>query len=481
MHPDTNHDLIFSNDGQSDVDAVPTLANLEWAIKIWAANLIQTKDSSGNLSPSAVLETPLSIFLFGDALETTGDLYIGTNELISGSILDNWLDELEDSIKNQFINAGVMPPDYLPINILIESLKSGVFIQPLSQYGRVILTSTNNVGPSYIGGIGDRSFSGYFLTRIAGGHYIDASFAYAQLNILYDPSFEGQEPQIEATGNGISNEFGDEIVTAKMSLEFSSNYDLRPKLLNGLGGLTLWIPEANLWAYADDPEGNIAEVAATIIPPQGSYEETKTIILQRNPSVNNRYEGVYDRFFGEGVYKIIYTAIDVAGNAASPLTRSITVEDSNSPLDVSDLNIIKACTDEIHLNWLPSESSDAQGYRIYFKPPGEEEYLWSDVGNVHQTSITGLDLLANPGIYEFRVTTYDRVPLESLGSTKYFNTSILGQNQQPIAVAGWNQELIVGKFVQLDGSHSFDPDNDSVTYSWSILSEPSASHAQLSD
>ncbi|MCK5604718.1 fibronectin type III domain-containing protein, partial [Candidatus Pacearchaeota archaeon] len=469
MHPNLMHNVIFDNDGQSDVDATPTLANLEWAIKTWAANLIQMKDSSGYLSASAVLETPLSIFLFGDSHTITGNLYINNIELISGSILDNWLDELEDSIKNQFIIAGVTPPDYLPINILIESPKSGSFIQPLSQYGRVILTSTTENGPSYLASDGSNSFSGYFLSRIAGGHYIFPSFAYAQLNILSNPALEGQEPQIEATGNGISNEVSDEIRTACMSLEFSPSYDCRPKLQNGLGQLTLYdIPAVNLWVYADDPENNMAEVAATIIPPQGSYEETKTIILRRNPSVAYRYEGVYDRFFGEGVYTIIYTAIDGAGNAAHPLTKHMIVSDSTQPLDVTQISSEIFTNDVIKLAWNPSESPDTQGYRIYVTPPNSDEYLWGDIGNTFIVMIDNLDLINNPGEYAFRVTAYDRANLESLGGT--INHDTTGHRSRvPIPCVSWNQ---VHKYytldLVLDASSSFNPEDSVLTYQWKV-------------
>ncbi|MGQ9602400.1 MAG: PKD domain-containing protein, partial [Candidatus Bipolaricaulia bacterium] len=54
-------------------------------------------------------------------------------------------------------------------------------------------------------------------------------------------------------------------------------------------------------------------------------------------------------------------------------------------------------------------------------------------------------------------------------------------NRPPIADAGLDQEVDVGERVQLDGSGSFDPDGDSLSYSWAFISKPSGSMAALSE
>jgi hypothetical protein len=59
--------------------------------------------------------------------------------------------------------------------------------------------------------------------------------------------------------------------------------------------------------------------------------------------------------------------------------------------------------------------------------------------------------------------------------------SIIASNRPPVAASGLDQTVIVGRTVHLDGTGSHDPDGQSVSYAWSLVSKPVGSVATLSD
>jgi len=54
-------------------------------------------------------------------------------------------------------------------------------------------------------------------------------------------------------------------------------------------------------------------------------------------------------------------------------------------------------------------------------------------------------------------------------------------NTAPVAEAGTDQTVAVGENVFLDGSGSFDSDDDPISFTWSIISKPEESLAELDD
>ena len=121
-----------------------------------------------------------------------------------------------------------------------------------------------------------------------------------------------------------------------------------------------------------------------------------------------------------------------------------------------------------------SKSSDVDGdpltYRWSFtnKPTGSVAAL-SDQTIKKPTFAVDL-----PGTYVVQLIVNDGL-LDSAPATVTVSTL----NSRPVAEAGPPQTVNVGDKVQLDGSASYDPDKDPLSYFWSILSKPVASGSTL--
>ena len=81
-----------------------------------------------------------------------------------------------------------------------------------------------------------------------------------------------------------------------------------------------------------------------------------------------------------------------------------------------------------------------------------------------------------PGTYTAQLVVSD--PWESSAPDTVVITTL---NSVPIADAGPNERRLVGSTVTLDGSESYDPDGDALTFAWTFVSVPQGSVAALSD
>ncbi len=121
-----------------------------------------------------------------------------------------------------------------------------------------------------------------------------------------------------------------------------------------------------------------------------------------------------------------------------------------------------------------SGSADVDGDPLTFfwsfvsRPPGSAATL-SNPAAVNPTFTADV-----VGLYVVQLIVNDGL-LDSLPDHASMSTS----NTKPVASAGVDQTVALGSAVTLDGSGSFDPDNDPITYSWSLVSKPTGSGATL--
>ncbi|BAS29362.1 PKD domain-containing protein [Limnochorda pilosa] len=112
---------------------------------------------------------------------------------------------------------------------------------------------------------------------------------------------------------------------------------------------------------------------------------------------------------------------------------------------------------------------DALSYSWYFvsKPPNSNAALSDDAtGTPSFVPDVG-------GEYVVAVGVSDGI------SDSEPDTVTIAANSRPVARPGEDRVVLVGSSVEMDGSASFDPDGDPLTYEWSLLSKPSASGAAL--
>jgi len=117
--------------------------------------------------------------------------------------------------------------------------------------------------------------------------------------------------------------------------------------------------------------------------------------------------------------------------------------------------------------------------------PDPLSYSWTLVSVPSGSSLTQANLnddqnvVANIipdalGQYVFELEVFDG----SLSGTA--QTTVIVENQRPVAEAGSDQNALNGDAVNLDGTASFDDDQDTLTYQWQITEQPEGSNVVLS-
>jgi hypothetical protein len=125
-----------------------------------------------------------------------------------------------------------------------------------------------------------------------------------------------------------------------------------------------------------------------------------------------------------------------------------------------------------------SASSDPLGRTLTYAWSFNSKPAGSTATLSNPTAVNPTFTVDQPGNYVVQLVVTDSAGLQSTPSTVTLSTT----NTPPVASAGANQHVTqIGATIQLDGSQSFDPDGDPLTYQWSLVSIPTGSRATLSN
>jgi len=361
-----------NNDGYSDeVDSEPSLDNLRASLLDWASSSVG--DSLG-----------LTVCIIGAA--NKGEIRINDTDILTPDSLRAWL----DSVK---IISGNFHSD-----IIIESPYSGSFIDQLTDSNRTIITSTSSDSMAFYVDSGMVSFNQFFWNNIYQGMSIGKAFLSAKDEMTTLPEiFSSQDPQIEATGDSVSNTQED-YDTANL-FNIGSTYlmnDMPPNIIGGgsYSGTTsnenlhvvinqsifkqefATLQGVTLWTIIDDAEKNIKDVKAILFPPNKTllknlkknsnisfYTPVVNLNIYDMTETNNsgKYEAIVKDFPEEGVYTALFYAVDGLDNVAHPNVKQISISG----------NLVSVKHDKIKI---PEEFDLSQNYPNPFNPVTKIKY-----------------------------------------------------------------------------------------------------------
>lgn len=248
----------------------------------------------------------LVLYLIGEGRPR--QFVLNSANAVSGDELDQWLDELQDSIPGT-------------VTVIYDADDSGSFIPlltPNPDKKRIVISGTSSNQPALFSSKDTVCFSLFFWQAVSDGLNLRDAFLNAE-NAL-EPFFLGtfrRYPQLDDNGNGIPNERSE----GQTALNYTIGAGIRmttdvsvadnSQIINGetvnVGKITLSGTVKDVWAVVIPPGYNSYEIDAA------SAEELNKISLTRTDS--DAYEGTCSRCFETfGTYQIVVYAEDTQGN-----------------------------------------------------------------------------------------------------------------------------------------------------------------------
>ncbi len=287
-------------DIEQRIDALPTKANLEYAIREWAADA-----------------DDLVIYLLGPGSGET--LRLHNTDVLTADEIATWIDELQTTLSGR-------------LTLIYDASQSGTFLPALQaplEIARTVITSTAATENALFVANGAVSFSNFFWTQVFNGQSLEGAFTHAKeaLSALHD-----QLPLIDSNGDGVSD---------VLDLSAARNQFIGTGPTRDGAGPTIFsvetpvvINESNSGTISVDDvidADGVARVWAVVRPPNLRLDTSGSPILTL-PSFTlpRQYTGAYsviwDGFVSAGSHQLAIFAMDAIGNISRPVLATVAVE-----------------------------------------------------------------------------------------------------------------------------------------------------------
>lgn len=237
---------------------------------------------------------------------------------------------------------------------------------------------------------------------------------------------------------------------------FEDNHFIGPDITE-YGGAGLFIGVRGITVRRNIIEGS----------PSGVYTHAHEILINNNLFLNNNTgisvasnwaEIYHNVFYGNGL------AVH-SSNRPSILKNNIVYLTDSADEGFNDVD----CEVSHNLQNISSSTSP------WFDAGTIADPLFVDVDNLDfhlQENSPCIDAGTDVGIiYDYDQQTIPCNGIPDIGAFEYQGNCDPSDNRRPIADAGENQTVGSGDFVELDGSNSYDPDEDSLYFSWTSPEE----------
>ncbi len=292
--------IDVTGDGVNDRHADSTLAALTDAVTVWAAE------------PGT---TELILYLTDHG--TDGAFRLNDAETLSATLLDAWLDALQDGSDIRVI-------------VILDACRSGSFMSALTApegAERYVVASTGADQSAYFADGGETSFSYFFWEAVYYTGKLYQAFSTGERNIgqLF------QYPIIDVDGDGVPDTitsalFNDDIIIGRGIVTASDPL----KINRTCGSLTVGCDNtATLWVEDLVYTDGLSDVWAQVVPPAPeTFDPSEPVqnlhrVRLTDTNADGRYEGGYSDFRQDGNYAVLFFLVNKRGRQSLPTRISV--------------------------------------------------------------------------------------------------------------------------------------------------------------